>query len=67
MAPAYLTVRDLVTRWRMSRASVYRLIKAGYLPKPVRFASRTVRWSLRDVEAFEQKLDLDRGTAGAAP
>ena len=52
---------DLCQRLGISRATSYRLEAAGYLPRPVRIGPRTTRWSVVEIEAFEQRLFDDRG------
>ena len=37
---------------QLSRSSVYRLLRCGALPKPVRVGLRTRRWNLNDVEQW---------------
>lgn len=65
MAAAYLKVSDLLARWGISRASLYRGMRDGYYPRPVRLAARTVRFSLREVEQFEERIAADRVEAYA--
>lgn len=61
MAVAYLSAHSLCDRWGISRASLYRLVKAGYLPRPVKFSARVARWPLAEVEELEARLAADRG------
>ena len=61
---AYVTARDLCARWKCSRATLYRWIEGGYVPRPVRFGPRVVRWAAKDIEGFEQQLANDSGTGG---
>ena len=53
---------DLCLRLGISRATSYRLETAGFLPRPVRIGPRTTRWSIAELEAFEQRLIEDRGS-----
>lgn len=46
----FLKVADLMERTRMSRASVYALVRRGILPEPVKMGHRS-RWIEADVEA----------------
>ncbi len=66
---AYLSAREVAARWAVSRATLYRGVKSGHFPRQVKFAGRVVRWSLREVEAFEERLAADGGVAagGRAP
>ena len=40
----------------ISRASIYRLIKAGKFPRPVSIGTGSVRWKQSDVIAWQQSL-----------
>ncbi|MGC2458727.1 MAG: AlpA family transcriptional regulator [Gallionellaceae bacterium] len=40
----------------MSRASLYRLIKAGKFPRPVSIGTGSVRWRQSDVIAWQSSL-----------
>ena len=40
----------------ISRASIYRLIKAGKCPRPVSIGTGSVRWKQSDVIAWQQSL-----------
>jgi excisionase family DNA binding protein len=50
-APSFLTVKELVARWKMSTRSIGRMIAAGRLP--VHRIGRLVRIALVDVVLFE--------------
>lgn len=58
---SYLTVGELCARWDCSRATLYRWIRGGYMPRPVRFGPRAVRWAVDEIEALEEHLARDRG------
>jgi predicted DNA-binding transcriptional regulator AlpA len=59
--PRWIGRSDLCQRLGISRATSYRLETAGFLPRPVRIGPRTTRWSISELEAFEQRLVEDRG------
>lgn len=40
----------------ISRASIYRLIKAGKFPRPVALGTGSVRWKQSDVIAWQSSL-----------
>ena len=40
----------------ISRASIYRLIKAGKFPAPVSLGTGSVRWRLSDITAWQSSL-----------
>lgn len=45
----------------ISRASIYRLIKAGKFPVPVNLGTGAVRWRQSDVVAWQQSLTTTAG------
>jgi len=45
----------------ISRASVYRLVKAGKFPAPVNLGTGAVRWRQSDVIAWQQSLTTTAG------
>lgn len=47
----YLTVKDVAARLTIRVSTVWRQVKHGTLPKPVRFGGDT-RWRKADIEAF---------------
>jgi predicted DNA-binding transcriptional regulator AlpA len=47
-----LKIHDVCVYTQLSRASVYRSIKAGKLPPPHKLTPRTSRWDLFEVRAF---------------
>jgi predicted DNA-binding transcriptional regulator AlpA len=48
-----ITRAELCERWSISRATSYRLEKAGRLPAPVHLGPGCIRFDLRAVEAME--------------
>lgn len=59
----YLSDRDLMARFSVSRASIWRWLSVGLLPAPVHLTPGTTRWRLADIEEFETR----RLAASAAP
>jgi prophage regulatory protein len=47
-----LTVRDVQRETTLSRTTLWRLIRAGSFPTPVRLSPGRVGWRAEDVEAF---------------
>ena len=45
----------------LSRASIYRLIKAGKFPRPVALGSGGVRWKQSAISAWQQSLSTTTG------
>lgn len=53
----YLLPRKIVEKLSgLSRASIYRLIKAGKFPRPVSIGTGSVRWKQSDIIAWQQTL-----------
>ena len=53
----YLIPRKTVEKLSgLSRATIYRLIKAGKFPRPVSIGTGVVRWRQTDVIAWQQSL-----------
>ena len=49
----YLTDRSLAARYEVARSTIWRWLKEGQLPQPVKLAGST-RWRLSDLEQWEQ-------------
>jgi len=53
----YLIPRKTVEQMSgLSRATIYRLIKAGKFPRPLSIGTGAVRWRQSDVIAWQQSL-----------
>lgn len=48
----YLRDKQVSEKLSMSRASVWRLAKAGKLPAPIKLSERVTVWRASDIEAF---------------
>lgn len=46
-----MTVKDVAVTLNMGRATVWRLVKNGQLPKPIKIGNST-RWRRADIEAI---------------
>ncbi|MCZ7675611.1 MAG: helix-turn-helix domain-containing protein [Roseovarius sp.] len=49
----WLTVNDVAARYSCGRVTVYRMLKAGQLPPPVRFSPRMTRWDREALDAAD--------------
>jgi prophage regulatory protein len=49
-----IRLRELVKLLSISRANVYRLMKMGKFPQPIKLAERTVAWRLSEIETWVQ-------------
>ena len=60
----FVDMRELLRRWPVSRATVYRAIKRGELAPPVRISKRRVAWPKPIVEQFLRAFVMaELGTA----
>jgi len=50
----WLTVKQLANRYGTHEATIWRWSREGRFPQPVRLAGNLTRWSLHDVESWEQ-------------
>jgi prophage regulatory protein len=55
VAVEFLTDRDLSKRYRVSRATIWRWVRAGSLPAPLRLSPACTRWRSGDLNDFEAK------------
>ena len=56
----YLIPRRTVEKLSgLSRATIYRLMKAGKFPRPLSIGTGSVRWRQSDVIAWQQSLSLN--------
>lgn len=53
----FLSDKSVAARYEFSRASTWRLTKAGKLPKPIKLTNGSTRWKLSDLEAWEAKQE----------
>ena len=52
MSNNLLTRRKVESRCGLSRSSLYRLMRSGRFPEPIRVGVRAVRWPEREIEAW---------------
>jgi predicted DNA-binding transcriptional regulator AlpA len=62
----FITRSDLCSRWRISRATSYRMQREGYLRPPVKLGPGVARWSLLEIEAIEARAAEDRGASASS-
>ncbi len=55
-----LTVKDVVALTRLSRVTIYRAVRGGKFPPPVRVNSRQIRFRATDVENWVNGLQAHR-------
>lgn len=56
----YLTLKDLVNNLTLSKSTIYRLIKSGHFPAPVKISCRRVAWRKCDLDDWKSKSDNDQ-------
>ena len=60
---------EVERRCQISRSTIYKLMRAGAFPEPLRIGSRAVRWSQREIEcwiAARPRATGDRPSPGAS-
>jgi predicted DNA-binding transcriptional regulator AlpA len=57
----YLTTAQVRARLGISRATFWRWVKQGYLPKPVYLGPRVARYRQYDIQKFEESLAKEGG------
>ena len=60
----YLTDRDLMARFSVSRPTIWRWLAEGVLPRPVHLTPGTTRWLLADIETFEAQRRAASAVSG---
>lgn len=53
----YLSDKSVAARYDISRASVWRWLKEGKLPRPEKLTNGTTRWKLSQLEAAEAERE----------
>ena len=54
----YQTRHELEKLLKVSPATIYRWIKEGNFPKPVRLGANMVRWKVSDIEAWVTQKEI---------
>lgn len=63
---ALLSVREIGALAGRSRSSVWRDVKEGYLPQPVRVGPKSARWRIKDVRRYMGVASSTRLSKGEA-
>lgn len=53
----FLSDKSVATRYDSSRATVWRWVKEGKLPRPIKLTNGTTRWKVSDLETWEAKQE----------
>ncbi len=54
----YLTISEVMSIVRLSRASIYRLMKEGLFPRPFRIGKSAVRWRESALRKFIEEREV---------
>ncbi len=54
MQRGFLRDTEVAQRYNISRPTVWRWVKDGNFPKPIRLGGGSSRWKLEDLESWEQ-------------
>lgn len=66
MSNKILRLRDVIARTGLSRSSIYELVAAGELQKPIAIGRRSVGWIEAEVDAYiQRRILLSRQRQGA--
>ncbi len=61
-----LRLREVVDTTRLSRTTIYSLVKEGEFPKPLRLSARASGWLFSEVQKWlDSKANLRKEQAGA--
>ena len=59
----FLTAEEVAQRYGINRATVYRWVAMGTIPKPVRVGGRTSRFLREELDAHDARQAAERGAA----
>ena len=51
--PKFASVDELAARYGVNRSSLYKWVKAGEYPRPIKLGPRFTRWRREDVQRYE--------------
>lgn len=54
----YLSDKRLAERYDVSRATIWRWVKTGSLPKPVKLSPGCTRWRASELQAWEPQCGV---------
>ncbi|MGL4204933.1 MAG: helix-turn-helix transcriptional regulator [Aeromonadaceae bacterium] len=55
-----IKINELIAMTKLSRPTIYRLIKAGKFPSQLKTSPKTVAWEKSEIEEWIRKLIIDR-------
>lgn len=57
-----LKLKGVIEMTSLSKASIYRQVKAGIFPDPIRIGPRAVAWVVSEVESWIEDKKSQRGS-----
>ena len=54
-----IDLAEIVAQLGLSRSTIFRMVKSGRFPAPLRVGARAVRWREADVAAWQQSKSRD--------
>ncbi|ERS11632.1 hypothetical protein Q672_19220 [Marinobacter sp. EVN1] len=54
--PMFYTVDEVSSRYKVSTKTIWRWVREGRFPRPVKVGPGTTRWREEDLQAFEEGL-----------
>jgi len=58
-SPRLLRLNSVLQRTPISKSEIYRRVRAGTFPAPIRLGARAVAWLESDIDQYIQKLAQD--------
>ena len=55
-----IKINELIAMTKLSRPTIYRLIKAGKFPSQLQTSPKTVAWEKSEIEGWIRKLIMER-------
>ena len=59
----YLRAKSVAKGMDVSESTVWRYVKNGILPPPIRLSSRTTVWRAVDIDTAIEKIAMDEGAS----
>ena len=60
MVKKLMTVKEVCEALGLSRVTIWRMVKDGKFPKPIKVSERKRVWPVTDVEGYLNKLEAER-------
>lgn len=64
---AWLSAKQVCLRYSISQPTLWRWVKLGRFPSPVKIGPNTTRWRVADLLAYEDGLDSQPGEKTKGP